>query len=448
MVSLGNIFESAKSVMRSATDDPLGIRLQLVVGIGVLVGFFGILGGWAGLAKLESAAIASGLVIVESKRKTVQHLEGGIVRQIFVRDGDEVTVNQVIVQLDQTQTRATMELLLDRLRSAQALEARLVAERDGLPAVYFPHDLEKFQSHPKIAEMMDGQRKIFSSIRDTHDGQVGILKKRIAQSREEINGLRGQIEAEKRQTELITKEIVDVRDLYDKGLAKQARLLSLERKKAEIGGSLHNNQSMIARARQTILELEAQINELSTKRTNEVVQEMREVRQEKLEIREKLNAAKDVLQRTYIRAPISGTVVESQLHTIGGVVSPGEALMDIVPRGEKLVVEAKIDPADIDVVHPKLQAQVRFTAFNQRSTQPLDGEVVSVSADQLTDERTGVSYFLARVELLKESLEELKGAELYPGMQAEVMIVTGAQTPLEYLIKPITESFNRAMRES
>lgn len=430
------------------TSDPLGIRIQLICGIGVLVAFFGIFGGWAAFAQLKSAAIASGLVIVESKRKTVQHLEGGIVREIFARDGDQIVVNQVLVRLDQTQPRATLELLLDRYRSAQTLEARLVAERDGLPEVYFPHELMKFARYPKVAEMIDGQRKIFESRKSSHSGQVDILQKRIAQSREEINGLKGQIDAEGTQVDLIVKEINDVRDLYNKGLAKQARLLALERKKAEIGGSLHNNRSMIGCARQSILELEAQITELATAQVNEVVQELRDVRQEKLEIQERLNAAKDVMARTYIRAPISGTVVESQLHTIGGVISPGEALMDIVPQGEKLVVEARIDPSDIDIVHPNLPAQVRFTAFSQRSTQPLDGKVVSVSADQLTDERTGLSYFLAKVVLPKESLKSLNGAHLYPGMQAEVMIVTGAQTPLEYLVRPLLDSFNRALRES
>lgn len=436
------------SGLLTGTVDPLGIRRQLVVGGGVLVIFFGFFGGWAAFAPLESAAIASGLVIVESNRKTVQHLEGGIIREILVRDGSKVTINQVLARLDQTQVRATLELLLDRYRGAQTLEARLVAERDGLPEVYFPHDVAKFEKHPKVAEMMEGQRRIFTSRKRSRTGQEGILRKRIAQSQEEINGLRGQIKAERTQISLIDREITDVQSLFDKGLAKQDRLLALERNKAEIEGSLYKNQSMIARAQQTILELEARIVELSIEMVNEVVQEMREVRQEKLEIRERLNASEDVLQRTYVRAPISGTVVESQLHTIGGVIAPGEDLMDIVPNNEKLVVEARVDPADIDIVHPDLPAQVRITAFSQRSTQAMDGKVVSVSADQLTDERTGVSYYLARVELEPEALKALDGVELYPGMQAEVMIVTGKQTPLEYLTRPLTNSFNRAMREN
>ena len=236
--------------------------------------------------------------------------------------------------------------------------------------------------------------------------------------------------------------------LFNKGLAKQVRLLALEGNKAEIGGSLHQNGAMIARARQSILELEAQVMEWTTSQVNEVVQELREVGQEKLELRERLNGAEDVLQRTYVRAPILGVIIESQLHTIGGVVSPGETLMDVVPSNEKLIVEARVDPTDIDVVHPGLAAQVWITAFSQRTTVPLDGTILSISADQLTEERTGVSYYLVRVELNDDPSEALGGAELYPGMQAEVMIVTGAQTPLEYLVRPITTSLNRAMREN
>ena len=236
--------------------------------------------------------------------------------------------------------------------------------------------------------------------------------------------------------------------LFNTGLAKQARLLAFERNKAEIEGSLHQNGAMIARARQSILELEAQITELTTSQVNEGVQELREVGQENLELRERLNGAEDVLQRACARAPILGVIIESQLHTIGGVVSPGETLMDVVPGNEKLIVEARVDPTDIDVVHPGLAAQVRITAFSQRTTVPLDGTILSISADQLTEERTGVSYYLVRVELNDDPSEALGGAELYPGMQAEVMIVTGAQTSLEYLVRTINTSLNRAMREN
>jgi len=447
-LAVGSAVSFIAGVLRSPSQDVVGIRRQLVLGALVIFCFFGVFGGWAAFARLESAAIATGMVTVESKRKTVQHLEGGIVREIFVRDGDQVTVNQVLVRLDQTQVRATLELVLDRRRAAQALEARLVAERDGMDEIYFPHDLAKFAKHPKIAEMIEGQRKIFESRRQSRAGQEAILKKRIAQSQEEITGLQGQIRSEDTQISLIEREIVDVRSLYDKGLAKQARLLALERTKAEIEGSLHQNRALIARTKQSILELEAQIAELTTTSINEVVQELREVGQEKLELDERINAAKDVLQRTYVRAPITGAVVESQLNTIGGVIAPGEKLMDIVPGDEKLIVEARIDPGDIDIVHPGLDAQVRFTAFSQRNTVPVDGKVISVSADQLTDERTGASYYLASVELRGDQAEALNGADLYPGMQAEVMIVTGKQTPLEYLVKPITMSLNRAMREN
>lgn len=304
----------------------MGIAGPVIAGLVIIALFFGGLMSWAALAPISSAAIAQGTVSVESNRKTVQHLEGGIIGAILVRDGDVVKQGQVVIRLDETQPRARIKLL------------------------------------------------------------------------------RGQVIALDKQLLLLAEEIGAMRILLKKGLTQKSRLLALMRRHAEIEGE---------RARTLAQML----------------------------------AAEDVLKRSQILAPLAGTVVGLQVHTIGGVISRGEPLMYIVPSGEVLVIEARIDPLDIDIVHAGLLAEVRLTSFNQRNSVPIKGKVVSVSADSMSDERTGASYYLARIELLEDPATVLEGAALYPGMPAEVIIVTGERTALEYLFQPIIRSLNRAFRE-
>ena len=423
------------------------IRGPVVIGCIIIGLFFGIFGFWATVAPLNSAALALGIVTVESKRKTVSHLEGGIVGKIFVRDGDFVQNGQLLIQLDVTQSKANLSLLKDRLNAVLALKNRLISERDNSDNIFFSKKLVAQNNNPNVIEIMSRQERIFQIRKDSIKGKASILIKRVSQIKEEINGLKGEVKANNKQLELIDLEIKSVQTLLDKGLAKQSRLLALQRAQAEIEGKLSGNHSSIARAKQKILELEIQISELSVTKMTEVIQELREVELERVELVEKIYAAQDVLRRTEIRAPIAGSVVSMKVYTRGGVIKSGEPLMDIVPSGEKLVIEAQLDPSDIDVVYPGLPAQVRFTAFSQRNSVPVDGRIAWVSADQLTDERTGLSYYLVRVELTPNTPSPSVGLKLYPGMQAEVMIITGNRTPLSYLIKPITDSFNRALRE-
>ncbi len=425
----------------------MGLGMPVVLGIAVIVLFFGGFLGWAAVAPLGSAAIAPGVVSVESNRKTIQHLEGGIIGRIEVRDGDQVKAGDTLVVLDETQPRASLELVRVRQLAAMALKARLAAEQGNNKTIVFSNDLTVRRDDPKVAEIIDSQMKIFEARRQAHVGQVAILNQQIKQLAEEIKGTQGQIESEKRQIELIADEIEDIGGLVEKGLAPRPRLRALQRNAAEIEGSLSQNRSRIAQARQTIAETRLQINELTTIKINEVSQELRDVQAELFDLEERQRAAEDVLGRTVIRAPLAGTVVNSQVHTPGGVIAPGAALLDIVPSADRLIVEARVDPTDIDVVQVGLLAQARITAFSQRRTQPVDGVVMAVSADRLTDERTGETYYLARVEIKGDIEDKLGGNELYPGMQAEVMIVTGERTALEYFLKPITASLNRAFKE-
>ena len=423
------------------------VRPIVTAGLALVALFFGVFGVWAAVAPLSTAAIAPGEVTVESKRKTVQHLEGGIVREILVRDGDVVDAGQVIVRLDRTQPQAMQALVDGRLLAALSLEARLRAERDGAETLVFPDEIAGRAGEPDVRTAMDSQRRIFAARRDDLRNKTAILRKRDSQVREEIRGLEAQIAAEDRQLGLIRKELKGLQTLADKGLVTSTRLLALKRRAAEIEGGRGRNVAAIARARQSIAETDLKIQELRTSRLNEVVRELREVQSQIYDLNERRNAAADVLRRTEIRAPIAGTVVGLRIATAGGVIAPGEALLDIVPSNDRLVIEARVKPEDIDVVRIGLPAQVRFTAFSQRNSDPVDGEVTAVSADRLVDQLSPEGYYLARIALQAGGLSALGNALLHPGMQAEVMIVTGRRTALSYFMKPVTDSFNRAFRE-
>jgi len=437
-----------QSQLTAPVADDIGTRIPMTIGLIIITLFFGVFGSWAMLAPLESAAIAPGVVSVESTRKTIQHLEGGIVGEIHVRDGDVIEAGAILIRLDETQPRASLTLFEGRFNATRALEARLIAERDRREAITVPKEFDEHESDPEIPELIEGQVNIFNARRQSIEGQSAIMRQRIAQIQEEINGLNEQIKAQDTQLELSNDEIESFQKLFEKGLSGKSRLRELQREFADVTGDRSRNIAAIARARQNIAEAKLQITELKTKLLNEVVQQLGDVQNELFDLNEKINAAKDILTRTDIVAPLAGTVVGLKVHTVGGVVAPGEPLLDIVPKEEQLIIEAFVDPNDIDIVESGLTAQVRLTAFSQRHMVPVEGEVITVSADRLTDERTGRDYFLARVKLLEDPSEILEGAVLYPGMQAEVMIVTGARTTFDYIIRPITQSMNRAFREN
>lgn len=366
---------------------------------------------------------------------------------IAVKEGEAVDAGQVLVQLDETQPRAVLAQLTTRFQAASALQARLVAERDGKDAIKFPVTLTVDKANPEVMEIIVGETNIFTARRQSLEGQAAILGQRVAQFREEIEGLEGQIMAESTQLGLLTEERQAQETLVEKKLTSTERLLALRREEVEIAGNRSRHVTAIARVKQNIAEEKLKILELDTNHINEVVKEIRETQTLIFDLSERIRAAQDVLSRTLIRSPLPGTIVNLQIHTIGGVIARGEMLMEIVPLGGRLVILARVDTADIDSVNPGLLAQFRLTAFNQRHLKPIEGDVVSVSADRLTDERTGVPYYLAKIELTHESLSDLDELELYPGMQAEVMIVTGERTTLEYILRPVTRSIERALRE-
>ena len=425
-----------------------GLRLWAFIGIVIIVLFFGGLGAWAALAPLHSAAIAQGEVVVESSRQTVQHKEGGIIQKILVKNGDRVEAGEVLVRLDATQERARLDLLKARYHTSLAREARLVAEMSDRSEIDFPKDLLAARdAYPSVREMIQTQRELFGERRTSLEGEIDVLKQRIDQHKEEISGLRAQIGSIGEQTQLIDQETQSVARLVDKGLERKPRLLALQRRQAELKGQRGDLLSRIARAKASISEAEARIIQIRNRRREEVVTQLRETRDTLFEVQERLHAQHDVLDRTKIQAPVSGTVVDLQYHTAGGVISPGSKVTDIVPNQERMMVEARVQPSDIDVVRAGLAATVRFTAYSQRTTPSVQGTVTQVSADRLVDEKSGNAYYKARIELDPSTVENLKNVDLYPGMPADVMIRTGERTALDYILSPITDTLARSMRE-
>ncbi|NNM01715.1 MAG: HlyD family type I secretion periplasmic adaptor subunit [Gammaproteobacteria bacterium] len=412
-------------------------------GLIIVLVFFAGLGSWAAIAPLQSAALGPGVLNVESQRKTLQHLEGGIVGEILVSEGDGVSRGQLLIRLDRTQAKANLAQLEIRHHALRALEARLIAERDGRDdmAPTSPTD------NAELAKAIESEINVFSARRRSLEGEEKILRQRILQFEEEIAGLKGQIAAQTTQLKLIDEELNAQKSLYERRLVGMQRIIELKRERSEIIGDRNRERAAIARIKQNIGEEELKILELTTSRLNDSVGQLTEVQTTLADVRERLVAARDVLERTDVTAPLDGHVVDLRVHTVGGVIGAGEALMDIVPLAERLVVDARVNPMDIDSIHPGMTARVVLTAFNRRTVAPVDGVVLSVSADSLTDSRTGAPYYLARVELPEDALAEQAELELSPGMHAEVMIITGEQTALQYLYQPVARSFSRAMRE-
>lgn len=412
-----------------------------IIGIG--------LGGallWSTTARLDGAAVASGVVAVESKRKTIQHLEGGIIREIVAAEGARVAAGEVLVRFDDTQPRATLALLRGRLAAAMALRARLVAERDGATAIVFPEELITQAGNPVIARIMTGEVDVMKARRSRIHGQESVLRERIDKQRQEIAGLRAKIAASRQQLALVDEEIGPHEEMVARGVISRSSLLALKGKRADLVGSIGDFRAQIARAEDGISEVQLQLKMPQTTDHNQVTEDLQKVQADIADLRDKIGAAEDILRRTDVLAPVSGTVVDLQVHTRGGVVQPGQRLLDVVPDRDRLVVDVRVDPRDIDVVYPGMPAQVRLTAFNARTTPTVPGTVHAVSADRMSDAATGAPYFSAQV-ILDDSGTQLDPRRLKAGMQAEVFLVTSERTALDYLIEPMIRSFARAGRE-
>lgn len=424
------------------------IQWLSIIAFGLVAVFIGGFGAWSATAPLESAAIAVGSVEAETSRKTVQHLEGGIVAKILVKDGDIVTAGQTLIQLDDKKARATAQSLQGQLREAQAREARLLAERDGRDSVQFPAQLRlAAERDPALAEVLAGQQSIFESRRQLYRSQFAVLAQRQQQIARQMQGLRFQVTAAEKRGEIIKREMESIAPLVAKGIIAQPRKLALEREQAEIEGRRGQAQEEMSRAEQGVGEANAQILKLRSDREAEIAQSLRDAQALVFQLSERSQAAEDVLARTQVRAPEDGIVTDLRIRTSGGVVMEGQPLLDLVPKHDRLIVTAQVRPDDIDVVHPGLPAQVRLMPYKHRRVPPVQGTLTYVSADRMTDKTTERSYYTARIRLDEASLAALPDIEVMAGMPVEVLVKTGKFTAAGYLLRPVMDSFNRAFRE-
>ncbi|MCG8355611.1 MAG: HlyD family type I secretion periplasmic adaptor subunit [Kiloniellales bacterium] len=426
---------------------PLNARPAVIAGLVTVIVGLGGFGAWASLAPLESAAIAPGTIIVDSNRKQIQHLDGGIVAELVVRDGDHVEPGDVLLRLDETRARSTLAILESESDLATAVEARLLAERDGAAEIRVPERLIDKAERPEIAALVAGQQSLFEARRDSREGEVAILEQRVLQLGDEVVGLEAQAAAKARQSALIADELKGLQKLFEQGHAPRTRILALQREAARLDGERGELIARVARTRTAIGETKLQVIQLNTRFQEDVIAELRDIQASLFDLRERIAAARHVVEHIDVRAPVAGKVVGLSVHTIGGVIQAGDTILEIVPGDDRLLVEARVQPIDIDNVLIGQEADVRITAFKQRSTPVLIGEVIYLSADALTDPRSGEPYYTARVAISDAEVARLEGQLLQPGMPAEVIIKTGERTALDYLVQPILESANRAWRE-
>jgi HlyD family secretion protein len=406
------------------------------------------LGVWSVLAPLKSAAIASGVVEPESSRKTIQHLEGGIVRRILVKNGDTVTAGQIVIELDDTKSRSERDSLQGQLWDAEASRARLLAEQTDADHVAYPQDLRAaIDEYPSVSAILTGQQKIFEARRRVMLAEIGITNEKIAQVQQEIIGLGAQKAALAERTAISQQELDQVTALNAKGLERKNTLLNLQREKADLAGQQGQVEAQISRAYQVISESQADLAKIESDRLSEVAQGMRDTESQIMQLRERLRAIDDQLSRTDIRAPDDGTIMNLRIHTAGGVIGAGEPLVDLLPRADRLIVSAHVRPEDINVVRAGLDAQVHLLPYNQRRVPLLKGRVEYVSADRLTDTQNGQPYFAATIRVTDERLAKMSDVELVSGMPAQIMIETGKSSVAFYAIRPLLDSFNRAFRE-
>ena len=425
------------------------LRPSAWIGIATVVVFFVIGGGWAATAPLSGAVIASGLVSPESSRQTVQHLEGGIIREIRVREGDHVEAGQPLVSLQDVSAKSDVGTLTTRLRALAATEARLRAERLDGSTIDFDHPSLADRREAEVRAAIEQQIHQFKTRRANDQSRASILSQRIAQLQKQIDGAEHQLVGTRRQMALIREELRGVKELFEKGYERKPRLLELQRTEAGLLGTEGELQSRIARSMESIGETQLEINNIRVTRMEEVDKELTEVLAKRNEIEQQIQQSLDRLTRTQIVAPVSGTVLDIRFKTPGGVIRPGEPVLDIVPAKDKLIVDAILKPQDIDEVRPKMPSYVVFPAYSQRTIMRVPAVVETVSADVMTDQRSGERYYKVKVAIDRDELARIDPEiELIAGMPAEVYITTTERTLLQYVLKPFLQVVEHSIRES
>jgi HlyD family secretion protein len=423
------------------------LRNHLIAGIAVALFLTAGIGGWAIRTELSGAVTASGSVVVDSNVKKVQHLTGGIVGKLLVREGDRVEAGDTVVRLDDTVLQAGLAIVTKGLDEMQARKARLVSERDGTDEIVFSSGLIGLAPSSELAAALESERKLFDLRRAARRGQKSQLRQRIAQLDDEALGYGALQAAKTEEIELIQRELGGVQSLWEKKLIPINRLTVLEREAARLKGELAQSIASSAQVRGKISEIELQIIQIDQELSSEVAKELREVDGKIGEFVERKVTAEDQLKRVELRAPQSGIVHQLGIHTIGGVVSPADPVMLIVPESDLLSVEAKISPQDIDQLYVGQATSLRFSAFNQRTTPEIQGAISRISADVSPDQRTGQNFYTARITIPAEELARLGNVKVLPGMPAEIFARTYDRSVLSYFTKPLTDQIVRAFRE-
>ena len=428
-------------------DSQASIRRHIIAG-SVIVGVLAIgFGGWASTAELSGALIAQGTIVVDSNIKKVQHPTGGVVGEVRVHDGDRVKAGDILIRLDETVTRANLAIVTKSLIELYARKARLGAERDGVDTVAMPPELKDQADDPDVKASLDSERKLFDLRRTARLGQKDQLRERIKQLQEQISGLVAQQDAKSKEISFVDQELSGVRELWQKNLVQLNRLTSLERDEARVEGERGQLVASAAEAKGRIAEIQLQILNIDQESSSDVAKELRETDSKIGEAVERKVTAEDQLKRIDIRAPQDGVVFQSTANTVGGVIAAGDPIMMIVPESDKLSVEVKVEPKDIDQVAIGQPVVLRFSAFNQRTTPELNGSVTRIGADTSNDQRTGQSYYLVRIGIEPSELDRLGPVKLTPGMPVESFIQNGKRTLVSYLVKPLHDQLMRSMRE-
>jgi len=440
-MAIGGPKPAAKKTVRDS------IKFHLLLGLGIVLVLIVGLGGWASTVLISGALIAPGQIVVESNVKKVQHPTGGVVGEVRARDGDLVKAGDIVVRLDDTVTKANLAIVTKNLDAALARAARLQAEQRGVDRIEYPQALLDRAGDPDVKLLLSAETKLFDVRVNGRAGQKAQLRERITQLNEEIAGLSAQEKAKDQEIALVLNELTGVRELYDKRLVQISRLTQLERDSARLNGERAQYIASRAQAKGKITETELQIIQVDKDVVSEVSKDLRETNDKIGELIERKVAAEDQLRRIDIRAPQDGMVLQSNVHTVGGVVTAGDALMLIVPQADDLQVEAKVNPVDIDKLQIGQKTLLRLSAFNQRTTPELNGLVSRVSPDVTTDQRTGQSYYTIRVTMPAEEIARLGDVKMIPGMPVEAFVQTGDRTMLSYLMKPLHDQLMRAFRE-
>ena len=403
---------------------------------------------WSMITRIDSAVVAQGTVVVESNVKKVQHPTGGVVGAIFVKEGQRVDEGAVVVRLDETATRAALGIVINELTAMRARVARLGAERSAAAEIAFPVDITKrVATEPEVKEVVQGEIRHFVSRRKVRQGLKAQFGERIGQLTEEMKGLTGQQRSLETQLDVARKELQGLSELEIKKLVPRPRITALEREIARSDGALGETIGRTHSAKSKIAEVHLQVLQLDNDHMNEVSKELRDAETRVNELQERRLAAEDQLRRIDIKAPIKGTVHQLSVHTVGGVISQTEPLMLIVPETDRLIVEVRIQPQDIDQVRVGQSARLRFTAFNQNTTPELQGSIFRIGGDLSKDPQTGQQYFQAGLEIAEQELNRLGALKLLPGMPVDAFITSGKRTVFSYLLKPLTDQMNRSLRE-